>query len=172
MATTKECRTQVGVFATRGAAEQAITELREAGYKESQIGLVAKDTGGTTGAEAPKTTKAEEGALAGLVGGASVGGLVGLGVAAGVIPVVGPVLAVGTLGTVLLNAVGGAAVAGIAGALVGLGIPEEDARYYEGEVRAGKYLVTVECGYGDDARDIVKRHGGYDRATALSPGMS
>jgi hypothetical protein len=109
--------------------------------------------------------------VAGAIAGASLGGLVGLGVAAGVIPVVGPVLAVGTLGTVLLNAVGGAAIAGIAGALIGLGIPEEDARYYENEVKAGKYLVTVECGYGDDARDIVKRHGGYDRQMLMSPGV-
>jgi len=83
-----------------------------------------------------------------------------------VIPVVGPVLALGTLGTILLNAAGGAAIAGIAGALIGWGIPEEDARYYEGEVNAGRYLVTVECGQGDDARDLLYRHGGHDRATA------
>ena len=82
------------------------------------------------------------------------------------IPVVGPVLAIGTLGTILLNAAGGAAIAGIAGALIGWGIPEEDARYYESEVNAGRYLVTVECGQGDDARDLLYRHGGYDRATA------
>src|SRR5437016_315385 len=70
------------------------------------------------------------------------------GILAGVIPAVGPVPAIGTLGTALLNAAGGAALAGIAGALVGWGIPEEDARYYEGEVNAGRHLVTVECGYG------------------------
>jgi hypothetical protein len=80
--------------------------------------------------------------------------------------VIGPVLALGTLGTILVNAAGGAAIAGIAGALIGWGIPEEDATFYENEVKAGRYLVTVECGYGDDARDIVRRHGGYDRASA------
>ena len=101
------------------------------------------------------------GAAAGAVSGAAVGA----GILAGVIPVIGPVLAIGTLGTVLLNAAGGAAIAGIAGALVGWGIPEEDAKYYENEVKAGRFLVTVECGYGDDARDILKNHGGYSRAT-------
>ena len=167
MAMTKECRTQVGVFATRGAAEQAIADLRAAGYKESQIGLVARNADGkAVRTDASGNTRAEEGALAGAVAGASVGGLVGLGVAAGVIPVIGPVLAVGTLGTILLNAAGGAALAGIAGALVGLGIPEEDARYYEDEVKAGRYLVTVDCNQGDDARDLMVRHGGYDRMTA------
>jgi hypothetical protein len=82
-----------------------------------------------------------------------------------VIPVIGPVLAIGTLGTVLLNAAGGAAVAGVAGALIGWGVSEEDAKYYEGEVKAGRYLVTVDCGYGDDARDVLTRYGGYSRAT-------
>jgi hypothetical protein len=172
MAMTKECRTQVGVFATRREAEEAIADLRAAGYKESQIGLVARNAeGNVVRTDASGGTRAEEGALAGAVAGASVGGLVGLGVAAGVIPVVGPVLAVGTLGTILLNAAGGAALAGIAGALIGLGIPEEDARFYEDEVKAGKHLVTVECGYGQDARDIVTRHGGYDRAMAFNMGM-
>lgn len=166
MARTKECRTQVGVFATRGAAEQAIADLRAAGYKESQIGLVARDADGNAVRTDATGTRAEEGALTGAIAGASVGGLVGLGVAAGVIPVIGPVLAVGTLGTILLNAAGGAALAGIAGALVGLGIPEEDARYYEDEVKAGRYLVTVDCNDRDDARGVMTRHGGYDRVTA------
>jgi hypothetical protein len=80
--------------------------------------------------------------------------------------VIGPVLAIGTLGTILLNAVGGAAIAGLTGALIGWGIPEEDAKYYEGEVKSGRFLVTIECGYGDDARDILSRHGAYTRATA------
>ena len=111
-------------------------------------------------------TNAEEGAAVGVAAGAVGGAAIGAGIAAGVIPVIGPVLAIGTLGTILLNAAGGAAVAGLAGALIGWGIPEEDARYYEGEVRAGRYLVTVECGQGDDARDILRRFGGYDRKTA------
>ena len=56
--------------------------------------------------------------------------------------------------------------AGVAGALIGWGIPEDDAKYYESEVQAGRYLVTVECGQGDDARDLLRRHGGYDRTSA------
>jgi hypothetical protein len=163
------CNTTVGVFATRAAADQAINELKRAGYRDDQIGLVVKDSSGKTvkrdgsGAE---ETNAEEGAAIGATAGALGGAAVGAGIAAGVIPVIGPVLAIGTLGTILLNAAGGAAIAGITGALIGWGIPEEDARYYEGQVQAGRHLVTVECGQSDDARDILRRHGGYDRATA------
>jgi hypothetical protein len=162
------CVTQVGVFNTREAADRAVNDLRAAGYRDDQIGLVARNTSGKTVRTdgAGEETNAGEGAAIGAAAGAVGGAAVGAGILAGVIPVIGPVLAIGTLGTVLLNAAGGAAIAGVAGALIGWGIPDEDAKYYEGEVASGRYLVTVECGYSDDARDIIRRHGGYDRASA------
>jgi uncharacterized protein (TIGR02271 family) len=161
-------KTTVGVFENRAAAERAVADLRKAGYRDDQIGLVAKDADGSTvRTDGAGETHAGEGALIGTAAGAGVGGLVGLGVLAGVIPVIGPVLAIGTLGTILLNAAGGAALAGLAGALVGMGIPEEDAKYYEGEVKAGRYLVTVEAGdRAADAREVYTRHGGCDRSAA------
>ncbi len=170
MSATQTCTTVAGVFATRGAAEKAIADLRVAGYRDDQIGLVAKDS--STG-KAVKTdgagrrdTNAADGAALGAAAGAVAGAGVGAGILAGVIPVIGPVIALGTLGTILVNAAGGAAIAGLAGCLVGWGIPEEDAKYYEGQVRDGRYLVTVECGTGNDARDVLSRHGGYDRMSA------
>lgn len=169
MSATATCSTTAGVFATRAAADQAIAELKASGYRDDQIGLIHKDSSGKTvktdGAGDPHT-KAGEGYALGAAAGAVGGAAVGAGIIAGVIPVIGPVIAIGTLGTVLLNAVGGAAIAGLTGALIGWGIPEEDAKYYESEVQAGRYLVTVECGQGDDARDLLSRHGGYHR---LSP---
>jgi hypothetical protein len=169
MSKSATCNTAVGVFTTREAADRAIAELKRSGYRDDQIGLVGKDSSGKTvktDGSGAKDTNAGEGAAIGAAAGAAAGTAVGVGVLAGVIPVVGPVLALGTLGTILLNAAGGAAIAGLAGALVGWGIPDEDAKYYEGEVKAGRYLVTVECGQGDDARDLLTRHGGYNRATA------
>lgn len=161
------CHTTAGVFHNREDAERAVAALRQAGYRDDQIGLVWKDTRGNTvrkhGAE---ETNVEEGAAIGAGVGALGGAAVGAGIIAGVIPVIGPALALGTLGTILANAAGGAAAVGIAGALVGWGIPEEDARYYESEVASGRYVVTVECGQGDDARDILSRHGGYFRTSS------
>ena len=84
----------------------------------------------------------------------------------GVIPVIGPILAVGPLAAALISAAGGAAVAGVAGTLIGWGIPAEDAHYYEGEVKAGRYLVTVECDNRENARELLYRHGAYDRLSA------
>ena len=43
----------------------------------------------------------------------------------------------------MAGATSGAVAAGLIGALVGLGIPESDARFYEGEVKSGRTLVTV-----------------------------
>jgi hypothetical protein len=166
MAAKTTCTTRAGLFSTREAADRAIAELKAAGYKNDQIGLVYKNVGGSTtkldGAGVPDT-KAPEGVAIGAAAGAAAGAAVGAGILAGVIPVIGPVLALGTLGTILANAAGGAAVAGIAGALIGWEVPEEDAKYYESEVGAGKFLVTVACGTGDDARDLLRRHGSYDR---------
>lgn len=84
----------------------------------------------------------------------------------GVIPVIGPIVALGPLAVTLLNAASGAAVAGLGGALVGMGLPEEDAKYYEGEIKAGRFLVTVNTDdEGGDMNAIYKQHGGYDRKT-------
>ena len=49
------------------------------------------------------------------------------------------------------------------GALVGLGIPEEEAKYYETEVKGGRVLVTVKAdGRYDEAYAILRRFGAYD----------
>ena len=156
--------TVVGVFYTRAEAEQAIRDLHTAGFSDDHIGMVARDTEGRIVTEKGGETLAEEGAAAGAVVGAGAGALIGLGVITGTIPVIGPVMALGTLGTILLNAAGGAAILGVVGALVGLGIPEDEAQYYEGEVHGGRFLVTVDAGNREsEAWGILHRAGGYNR---------
>lgn len=166
MATTRNS-TIVGVFTNRSQAEDAITELQRAGFRDSQIGLVARTEGGdVVRTDASGETMAEEGAVAGAVAGVGIGGLVGLGVLSGVIPVIGPAIMAGTLGTILTNAIGGAAIAGVVGALVGFGVPEDDARYYESEVKGGRFLVTVEAGERSaEAWNILDRFGAYNRSS-------
>lgn len=158
--------TVAGLFQTRTGAERAIRDLRAAGFRDGEIGLVARsESGEIERTTASGDTMAEEGGAAGAIAGAGVGVAIGFGVLAGVVPVVGPAIAGGTLGVILSNAVAGAAVIGIAGALIGWGIPEEDAQYYEGEVKAGRYLVTVDAnGRAAEAWSILNRHGGYNRA--------
>jgi len=162
----KKHNAAVGVFETKARAEQAVADLKAAGFTDSEIGMVYRDAEGkTVKSGAADETYAEEGAVTGAVAGAAGGALIGAGILAGVIPVIGPVLALGTLGTVLANAAGGAAIAGLAGALIGWGIPEDDAEYYEGEVQAGRFLLTVDTDRVDEARAILHRFSGFDRHT-------
>lgn len=159
----------IGVFEDRGQAQRAIAELKIAGFTEKQIGVTARDQDGKgTGelGDAKGATHAKEGAVAGLAAGAGVGTLWGLGILAGVLPGIGTAIAGGTLAALLSSAAAGAAAAGLAGTLIGLGIPENEATYYDEQFRSGRVVVTV---HADDRRleaeSIMQRFGGHDMAT-------
>ncbi len=65
-------------------------------------------------------------------------------------------------------AVGGA-VGGIAGVLIGLGIPEYEAKRYEGKIKGGNALISVHTDDSDEARrakEIFKRAGADDISRA------
>jgi stress response protein YsnF len=67
------------------------------------------------------------------------------------------------LAAILSSAAAGAAAAGIAGALVGLGIPKDEAEYYEGEFQSGRTLVTVKGGTrNDEALRVMRQFGATD----------
>ena len=156
--------TVVGVFSDRTQAHQALDELRRAGFRDDQLGLMASgDSDYGSSATDPSDNYAAEGGATGLAAGAGVGALWGLGIAAGILPAIGPAIAGGTLAAVLSSAAAGAAAAGLTGTLVGLGIPKEDAEYYESEMRAGRIILTVRAeGRNSDALAIMRRFGGYD----------
>lgn len=163
--------TVVGVFEDRRKADQAVIDLKQAGFTDSQIGVAMRHD---AAAEAGTTDEsyAAEGATTGALTGLGLGALAGLGVLSGVIPVIGPAIAGGTLGILFSNAMAGAAVAGLTGALVGAGIPEEEAGYYHNEFESGRTIVTVNAGSRcDEAKAILRNAGGYDmssRATATA----
>jgi hypothetical protein len=164
---TQQRSTVVGVFEDRLHANKAVTELHQAGFDQSQIGVAMKHAEGV--ADAASTghdTHSGSGALTGVLTGLGLGALAGLGVLAGVIPVVGPAIAAGTLGVVLSNAAAGAGIAGLIGALVGAGLPEHEAKYYQGEFEAGRAIVTVNAGNrSDEATGILRRCGAYDMSS-------
>lgn len=165
MTSTSKGSTVVGVFEDRERAREAIEALKEHGFSGDAISILTPDKQATqdiaddTGAHAG--SGAATGALAGGVLGGIGGWLVGIGALA--IPGVGPFIAAGAFATALGGAAIGAGVGAIAGALVGMGVPEEHARYYEGEAKAGKTLVTVRADSRyDDAQRILRDRGAYD----------
>jgi uncharacterized protein (TIGR02271 family) len=160
-----ERTTAIGVFDDRAEAQRAIDQLKRAGFTDSEIGVTARDADaeGSARGSGQGETHAAEGAVAGVTAGAGVGALWGLGILAGVLPAIGPAIAGGTLAVLLSSAAAGAATAGLAGALIGAGIPEDEANYYEGEFRAGRVVVTVQAGGRfSEAQSILERAGGYD----------
>jgi len=163
--------TVIGVFNSRDEANRAVDELQRAGFQRDRIGVVARDAEGHVRAQSKEgqETHAGEGAAIGAAAGAGTAALVSLGMTFGVIPVIGPVLAVGPLAAALFSAAGGAAVGSLAGGLIGWGIPEEEARFYESEVHAGRFLVTVKAdGRYDEAWNILHRSGGYRHGMTAS----
>lgn len=165
---TQQRTTVVGVFNDHRQADKAVSELLSAGFRNDQIGIAGRHDETALGGTADEHgSHAASGALTGALAGVGLGGLVGLGVLAGVIPVLGPIIAGGTLATILANAAGGLALGGLAGALAGSGIPEEEAKYYHGEFEAGRTIVTVKAdGRNDEATTILRRHGAYDMHTS------
>jgi len=157
--------TVVGVFNDRFEAEHAIDKLHFAGFTDDQIGFALRDGENSVIGTRPVDTsgsKAGEGAVGGLLAGAGIGGLIAAG-AALLIPGFGPVVAGGILATVLGGAAVGAAAGGILGALAGMGVPEEEARYYEDEFHEGRVLVIVKSeGRYREAREILRDAGAYD----------
>jgi len=169
MAAAQQRTTVVGVYEDRHQADKAVSELLKAGFRQDQIGVAMRHvegTAGTTTTADADDSHAGSGMVAGALTGLGLGTLAGLGVLAGVIPVVGPAIAAGTLGTILSNAAAGAGIAGLVGALIGGGVPEHEAKYYDEEFEAGRTIVTVTAnGRATEATAILRRHGAYDMSS-------
>jgi uncharacterized protein (TIGR02271 family) len=168
-----ERSTVVGVFENRDQVQCAEQALRNAGFRDDQIGIAMRN-GDETGTATKKEhgSKAAEGAMGGLVTGGVIGGILGA-AAAMLVPGVGPVLAGGILSSALAGAATGAVAGGLLGTLVGMGVPEEEARYYNEEFERGRIIMTakVDNRY-DEAYNILRDCGAYDMETRPGTHMS
>jgi hypothetical protein len=155
----------VAIFRDHNRAREAVRSLKQAGFRDEHLGVLARgDLENESAADRATDSKVAEGAAIGAATGAGVGALWALGIAAGMLPAIGPVVAGGMLMSVLASAGGGATVGTLVGALVGLGIPEDEASYYEDELKGGAALVTVQApGRLGEAWDIIRRSGGSTR---------
>lgn len=160
------------VFDSHAEAEQAVTELRGAGVRDSALSVIARHDSGSGdygGATTHEAKEKGEGALKGALGGGAVGAL--LGIAALAIPGVGPLAAAGAIAAsavpeaAAIGAGAGALAGGLSGLLTKHGVSEEDARYYEGRIGEGGVFVSVDTRDSaispDAAREILYRSGGH-----------
>ena len=148
-------------------AERIVNQLRAAGFRGDDISVLFPDKTGARDFAHEQHTKAPEGAATGAGTGGVLGGGLGwlVGIGALAIPGVGPFIAAGPIMAALAGAAVGAAAGGLTGALVGLGIPEYEAKQYEGKILKGNMLISVHTEDGDEvdrAKEIFQREGAQD----------
>src|SRR5512135_2159924 len=120
---------------SQAQAETIVTQLKAAGFPNNDISVLFPDKRTSHDFADEKETKTPEGATTGGTFGAGVsavlGWLAGIGTLA--IPGVGSFIAAGPIPAALSGAAIGGTTGGIIGALVGMGIPEYEAKRYEGK---------------------------------------
>jgi hypothetical protein len=157
-----------GIYSTRAAVENGADALVRAGFPSPDISvLLPESLAGTKEMGTEKATKAPEGTAAGATTGGVIGGALGVlaGIGALAIPGLGPFIAAGPIMAGLAGLGVGGAVGGVTGALIGAGIPEFEAKRYEGRLRHGGILLSVHCDTSEEvkrAKDVLKSTGAED----------
>lgn len=152
-------------------ATDVVNRLKAAGFAADDISVLMPDSQGSKDFAVDNQTKSPEGAAIGGSTGAVVGGGLGwlLGIGALAIPGVGPFIAAGPIMAALAGTAIGGAIGGISGALIGMGIPEYEARQFEDKLKGGRCLVSVHSENSDEtekAKDIFEHVGAEDISTS------
>lgn len=148
--------TVVGVFDRVDFAEKAAREIKDRGLRTDDISIIVKNRDeAESGGEGVTNDNISNGAVTGGI----IGGLAGLLIGAGMvaIPGLGIIAAAGPI----TGLIGGAATGGIIGGLVDLGIPEEESKRYETDIREGKVVFTMrtEEDKVEDIRNVLQSNG-------------
>lgn len=145
----------IAIFKTQDAAAHAVDEFKEMGYDPKEISVIMKDTKATGTVSQGTGENIAAGATSGALTGGVIGALAGLliGIGAITLPGIGGLLIGGPLAAALgltgaaattaSGAVTGALAGGLVGGLTGLGIPDEEAKVYEDEIKGGGVLLVV-----------------------------
>lgn len=164
-----------GIYSNEMSVERAVDALRQAGFRNTDISVLFPDNRSNKDFAHEKNTKAPEGAATGAGSGMVLGGALGwlAGIGALAIPGLGPFIAAGPIMGLLGGMGAGGAIGGITGALIGMGIPEYEAKRYEGRIREGGVLLSVHCDKSDwvkRAKDILEQTGAKDISSAGEAG--
>jgi len=144
-----------GVFNESYKATQAIDRLHAAGFTSDEISVLTSESTSDHAFAVKTGSKVGEGAaIGGGIGGAVLAVIAGLS-AVGVVASGGiGLVAAGPIVAALAGAGIGGAAGGLVGGLIGLGVPEHEAKYYEGVIKKGGVLVGVRA--EGDRRNLAK----------------
>lgn len=136
-----------GIYPTYESLEAAVDALRSSGFRNTDVSFLMAENVGSKDLGHKKASKAPEGIATGASSGVVLGGALGwlIGIGALTIPGFGPLLAAGPVVAALAGAGAIGTAGGIIGGLIGIGIPEYEAKRYEGRVRNGGNLLSVHC---------------------------
>lgn len=148
-------------------ANAIVSSLQREGFRGDDISVLFPDKTSSRDFAHEKNTKAPEGAVTGGATGAVLGGALGwmAGIGALAIPGIGPFIAAGPILASLSGAAVGAAAGSLTGALIGMGMPEYEAKRYEGKIKEGRILVSVHADNSEwttKAKKILKDSGAED----------
>jgi hypothetical protein len=156
-----------GIYKSQIEAENSLDRLKLEGFNNSDVSILFSSNEQTANFAHENSTKAPEGAATGSLSGATIGGVLGwlAGIGTLAIPGAGPFIAAGPIMATLAGAGVGGALGGLTGALIGLGIPEYEAKIYEGKVNDGGVLVSVNAPnkqWATKARELLEATGAED----------
>ena len=126
----------LGVYKSSTEADNAAERLMSAGFSHNDISVLL-----------PEEMKGPDDAVTGVAAGGLVGGTLGLLLGMGflAIPGIGIFFAAGPLVGALAGLGVGGTAGGVIGAFMQMGVPEFEARRYEGHLRKGSALISVHC---------------------------
>ena len=157
----------LGIYPDRTTVSDAVNVLNKAGYRTTDISMLASNNPGTKDFAHEKHTKAPHGAAIGAAAGAVVGAVLTwfISTQPATITGLGPLVAAGPILSALAGAGAGGAFGWIVGLLAGLRLTEYVAKRYAGRIRRGGILLSVHCDspeWCDRAKKILKDTGARD----------
>ena len=156
-----------GLYDDRKNLEVAVRELKDAGFDREDISVLVPDKEASQKLSFEYSTKAPEGIATGATTGALLGGSLGwlASIGALAIPGIGPLVAAGPIVAALAGAGAAGTIGGLTGGLIGLGMPELEAKRYQAELAKGGVLLAVQCSdarFAEAAKRILDRTGARD----------
>ena len=137
----------MGIYPDRTTVSDAVNVLQKAGYRLTDISVLASDNAGSKDFAHEKHTKAPEGAALAAAAGAVLGAALAWIVSVQTVTITGsnPLAAAGPVLAAFAGAGGGGALGWIAGWLAGSRLTEYVAKRYAGRIRNGGILLSVHC---------------------------
>jgi hypothetical protein len=164
------------ISTSRAQTDLIVDQLKAGEFSSHEISVLFTDKNASRNFVRENGIKSPRRAITGAGTGGLIGGTLGwiAGIGALVIPGMGPFIAAGPIMAALRGVAPGAAIGGIAGGLISLGIPEKEARRYEGKIKKGSIFISVHTENVEEisrAGEVFTKAGAQDICTTDEASM-